>query len=282
MKSEKLDSLPTWLESFDDTERKGRIWEIGLLTGWRHYADGSYGAPNYERGLLVDRIVELTHPATILEIGTGRGLGAIAMVEAGRRYGVDLAVTTIDMLPSGRKQEWPIRREGADSVIRASRDEVWNRHFDSELTERIEQLTGLSTSVMPQLAAAGRKFDFIFIDGGHDPYAVISDVAWGLKLLRPGGVVLMDDFAPQDEYGIGTCLALPHLRNWFESVEVFHTEGLVYGGAENPAFPRGMTLLRNPKSEAESAQVSSLRLLWWRVVNRVFHYTYSRNSFPLK
>ena len=81
------ESLGSWLRTFADPVRRERIWKIGLLTGLRFDKERGYYPPNFERGLILDRLIELRRPQRILEIGTGRGLGSIAMSAAAETYG---------------------------------------------------------------------------------------------------------------------------------------------------------------------------------------------------
>jgi len=276
----KADQIPHWIKHFNDPERKSRIWEIGLLTGWRKYPDGSFGAPNFERALIMDRIIETTPVQDILEIGTGRGLGCVTMAQAGEYYGKDVSIITIDCTGPESKQDWPIRLNGVDHSRFASRNEIWDEHFNHKTTDKITQITGYSTDLLPRLVREGRKYDLIFIDGGHDPYSVISDLSNAMMLIRPSGIILMDDFAPLQEYGIGTCFAILHARRFFENVDVFPSEGMVFGGEDYEHFPRGMILLYGLKSN-DGRQVRKWRLLWWKIANYFFNRLFDNRSFPL-
>jgi len=44
----------------------------------------------------------------------------------------------------------------------------------------------------------GRKADFLFIDGDHDPYGVLADFDMYGHLVRPGGVIALDDVVNPD------------------------------------------------------------------------------------
>src|SRR6185295_10289635 len=94
-------------------------------------------------------------------------------------------------------------------------------------------------------------FDFIFIDAGHDLFNVAHDLAYSAVLLAPGGAILMDDFAPMEDFGLGTCVALTHARRLFAHCELFPSEGLVFGGTVHPEAPRGMIFLADRCGEVE-------------------------------
>ena len=121
--------LGPWLKNFADPVRRDRIWKIGLLTGLRQDKTRGYYPPNFERGLVLDRLIELRRPKTILEIGTGRGLGSFTMVNAAQTYGYECQVETCDLIPPSAPQEWAIEVDGKQEVRRASCAEIWGKHF---------------------------------------------------------------------------------------------------------------------------------------------------------
>lgn len=51
-----------------------------------------------------------------------------------------------------------------------------------------------SQVVLPRLLAAGRQFDLAFLDGNHRFEGVFVDLVYLGRLLRPGGVVFVDDY----------------------------------------------------------------------------------------
>lgn len=279
--NDSFSDIPKWLGDFNDNARKDRVWSLGLITGWRRYPDGSYGAPNFERALILDRLIEILNPKEFLEIGTGRGLGVFAVKAAAREYKCDVRVTTIDALGPDTRQSWPIQLGGDNKVITSSRDEVWGKYIDKELRSDVRQITGWSTKALPRLASHGNKYDLVFIDGGHDIDAVIHDLAYSLTMLKPGGAILMDDIAPLEDYGFGSCVATFVARKFIENISVFPTEGLVYGGAVNPYYPRGMALLWGEK-HFDQAKISRLKLVFWKLLGSMLWFGMQAKSFPLK
>ena len=269
-----------WLQSAGQAGCRDRIWKLGLLTGLKADDAGTFTPANFERALVLDRLIELHRPARILEIGTGRGLGCLSMAESARVHAAPARITTLDFLPADAPQRWPIEIDAARKILHASRDEVWGRHIDAALVEPLTQLAGPTTRTMPVLAREGAKFELIFIDAGHDLYSVVHDLAYGVKLLAPGGIILMDDFAPLEEFGLGTCVVVPQARRFFHRVETFPTEGLVFGGAAQPDAPRGMVLLSEPI--AQDVAVSRARLLAWRLAGFILRLCHAPQFFPLR
>lgn len=272
-------SFGDWLKNFDDAARKERVWKLGLLTGLRGEADGTFRPANFERGLVLDRVVELRKPRQILEIGTGRGLGSFAMAAAGRAYGVDLEITTADILPLSQPQDYALEIAGQRQRLRASCEEIWKAHLDPELTRRITPLTGRTTATLPRLVREGRRFDFVFIDAGHDLFSVAHDLIYSAQLLAPGGAILMDDFAPLEDFGLGTCVALTHARRLFAQVELLTSEGLIYGGAVRPEAPRGMLFLSELRGPIH---VRRSMFPLWRLAGFLLDRCYSPRFFPAR
>ncbi|MBI4665282.1 MAG: class I SAM-dependent methyltransferase [Nitrospinae bacterium] len=277
----KLKGVPGWLEKFHNDGLKTGVLKLGEVTGWRKRPDGKYGPANFERALVLDRLVNIMKPSTALEVGTGRGLGCLTMSRSAAEYGIDLKIATLDILSPDARQDWPIRVDGEDKVIIANRREVWSSRVDPSLQERVEQITGRTTELLPKLVEEGRRFDLIFIDAGHDAFSVVFDISCAMRLLNDGGAILLDDFAPLEEYGIGACMAAQHLKDWFTLVEIFKTDGLVYHYEDGqPAFSRGMVLVSGLKKRPPE-KASLWRALWWRMVSWALYKSARPGKFPI-
>jgi predicted O-methyltransferase YrrM len=61
---------------------------------------------------------------------------------------------------------------------------------------------GKSYDVLAQLITEHQQFDFIYVDGSHTAFDVMTDacMAWGL--LKQGGIMLFDDYLWQDVPGL--------------------------------------------------------------------------------
>ena len=261
-----------------DAAREQRILSIGALTGLR-CENGRFRRANFERGLLLDAIVTTARPREILELGTGRGLGAFCMAEAARLGGFATCITTVDTLTPDQAQHWPIEREGKREVIEASRREIWTTHLSADSRRMITEVTGATTVVLPQLQREGKRFDFIFIDAGHDLYSVVHDLSYSATRLSPGGCILMDDFAPAADYGFATCMVSAQARRAFQSVEVIVTEGTVYGETEIAGLPRSMALL---SGLSPGCAFSAGKLFFWKVAGKILDLCYRPSLFPLE
>ncbi len=64
----------------------------------------------------------------------------------------------------------------------------------AEFAPRIRAFKESSLTVLPQLLRAGERFDVIFIDGSHAYADVMIDSQLSWMLLKPGGVLIWDDY----------------------------------------------------------------------------------------
>ena len=263
-------ALGSWLRSFHDHAEKARVLEIGKLTGLKEEA-GRYFPANFERGLLLREIIRRRKPTRILELGTGRGLGILAMADQVQALAYESELVSVDIIPPASRQKWPICLDGQYGSEPRSVDEVWSRHF-AELQTLIQLRTGATTAVLPAFVKEGRKFDFIFVDAGHDVYSVFHDFGYSCLLLSEEGEILMDDFAPTEPFGLGTCIVAAHAARVFQQVEVVESNGLVFED-DYFGFTRGMVHLAGIKRtglELDSVSLLAARVLG-KAVEGLFH-----------
>ena len=269
--------LASWLRDFHDNAERLRVLEIGQLTGLREEA-GRYYPANFERGLLLREIVRRRRPQRILELGTGRGLGILCMADQVRALDCHAELVSVDIIPPDTRQHWPIFLDGQYSTQSRSIEEIWSRSFP-ELKALVTLRTGDTTAVLPALLKEGRKFDFIFVDAGHDVYSVFHDFAYCVLLLAERGEILMDDFAPMEPFGLGTCIVAAHAARIFEWVDVIESNGLVF--AENySGFTRGMVHLGGIKPG--KYKLGSLSLLAARILGKVVEGLFHPKILPLR
>jgi predicted O-methyltransferase YrrM len=57
-------------------------------------------------------------------------------------------------------------------------------------------MTDYSYVALARLISQRRQFDFIYIDGAHHNYEVITDAVMSWKLLKDGGIMIFDDYFP--------------------------------------------------------------------------------------
>jgi predicted O-methyltransferase YrrM len=91
-----------------------------------------------------------------------------------------------------------------------------NSHVDAGLRtleaagvrELVEFHAEGSEVVLPRLLMEGRSFDLAFVDGNHRFEGVVLDLVYCGRLLRPGGIVFVDDEQlPAVRRAVGFCVA---------------------------------------------------------------------------
>ena len=65
---------------------------------------------------------------------------------------------------------------------------------EAGLAELVEYHAKESQIVLPRFLSEGRCFDFAFVDGNHRFDSVFLDVIYLGRLVRPGGIVFLDDY----------------------------------------------------------------------------------------
>lgn len=126
---------------------------------------------NYQ--LIRDTVKRLAKNVSYLEIGTCEGGSAAAAFSTDS---IRLAVL-IDT--------WGIECGGSG---KGSPDHVVKLLGDAMRSTII--ITGESKAVLPTLT---HQFDLIFVDGDHSHEGCLSDMTNSLRLLAPGGIMLVDD-----------------------------------------------------------------------------------------
>jgi predicted O-methyltransferase YrrM len=71
------------------------------------------------------------------------------------------------------------------------------RRFDANIAEygrRVEKIKARSCEALARLATEFRRFDFIYVDGGHHSTDVYTDAALSWPMLVRGGILAFDDY----------------------------------------------------------------------------------------
>jgi predicted O-methyltransferase YrrM len=160
---------------------------------WRPVAPGA--GPEISTSLTdaeADKLRLLAAGADVLEIGSAYGFSAIVMALAGA------TVAAVD------PHRWLNSHEAMTANLAAY-----------QVSGRVDLRRGPSQTVLPQLAAEGRTFDLVWIDGDHEQAAVARDVALALPLLRPGSGILAchdhgEDTCPGVQAALDAVVGPPH------------------------------------------------------------------------
>lgn len=129
-----------------------------------------------------------------LEIGSYEGMSSCWMIE-----NTDTEVMVcIDT--------WEGGEEHANSQLDMGQVEERFDHNVQIAGERVSRdidltkLKGPSLIKLSELVTQGYSglFDFVYVDGSHRPKDVLSDAVLGFELLKPGGIMIFDDYCWSD------------------------------------------------------------------------------------
>ena len=112
----------------------------------------------------------------VIEIGLAYGSSALAVAEALVSLGTDDAVHVI-----------------IDPFQDHFNDTGWRAIVDAGLCDICSLERDRSQLVLPRLAAEGMVADATFVDGNHIFHNVFVDLYFLRELVRPGGVIVLDD-----------------------------------------------------------------------------------------
>ena len=134
----------------------------------------------------IEAILGVERPRRILEIGTWNGDRAIAMCKAAKTnhyYGFDLFEEASDQ---SDRDEFNVKRHFRVDLVEEKLLEAGLMPF---------LIKGNTRETLPEyIEKNGEIADFAFIDGGHSVETIWSDLEWVKKALKPGSLILMDDF----------------------------------------------------------------------------------------
>lgn len=139
---------------------------------------GAFFRPNYERGILLYHLIRSSGAKDVLEIGFGRGYGALCAAKAFHDSGIDGRVTSVDPGPAGCRtnEEWRAFHQALFGTF------SWASKF-------IDVKVGTSHDIVPDLPGT---WDLVYIDGDHSYEGTRLD--WELVKNRWNKHVLFDDY----------------------------------------------------------------------------------------
>ena len=117
---------------------------------------------------------------------------AVRTIEAGLGYGISALFVCEGLLSNGA----PDARHVVIDPHQDTRFASCGLQFLDEagVAGMVEHHTGESQIVLPSLVREGRRFDLAVLDGNHRFDAVFVDLYYLGRLLRPGGIVFVDDY----------------------------------------------------------------------------------------
>jgi predicted O-methyltransferase YrrM len=132
-------------------------------------------------------------PKAIFEIGTFRGRTALNFALNSPK---ECTVYTLDLPLEKRRAATGAKFSADEQLMEASAPGI--EYEDKDVAFKIEQLFGDSLDF--DFSPYHQSVDIVYVDGSHHYDAVCSDTRNALKMVRPGGCVIWDEFANYGEY----------------------------------------------------------------------------------
>jgi predicted O-methyltransferase YrrM len=132
----------------------------------------THNIPNFEKCLAA-----IPERKRFLEIGAYEGRSTCWLIQHMDKYGT---IYSIDPYPNMSEVE--------ERFIENTRQAVKGTSIISCLVK------DYSYGALAKMITQGQEFDFIYIDGDHDPAATLMDASMAWGMLKSGGVMLFDDY----------------------------------------------------------------------------------------
>ena len=160
-----------------------------------------YGGVNPGDRRALFYLVTALRPHCVLEVGTHIGASTLYIAQALKTTGIGATVTTVDLVDVNAANG-PWQQVGLPRTPESNAQMLGCR-------DRIDFRAQASLAFMHETT---QRFDLIFLDGDHSANAVYQEVAAGLRLLNPGGVILLHDYYPDARvmYPDGTIIFGPY------------------------------------------------------------------------
>ncbi|TAE54078.1 MAG: class I SAM-dependent methyltransferase [Bacteroidetes bacterium] len=125
-------------------------------------------------------------PASVLEVGTHIGCSTVHLALALRPF-TESRILSVDITDVNDPETQP-----------------WlsyhSKHAPREMTRRLgcgDQVRYHVEDSLQFMADTDQRFDFIFLDGDHAGATVYKEIPLALRILNPGGVIVLHDFFPE-------------------------------------------------------------------------------------
>lgn len=138
-------------------------------------------------------LVRRLQPQSVLEIGTHTGGSTLHIAMALkdlRKPGSQPRLVTVDRVDVNDPVTGPWVAWGRSA---SPRDMLLRLGCEQEMVDFVHARS------LDYLAGCDDAFDFIFLDGSHKKRTLCREIPMALRVLRPGGCVLLHDYHPRDE-----------------------------------------------------------------------------------
>lgn len=148
---------------------------------------------------IFNEAIGASNPSIIIEVGTWKGASAHNMLNICKIRGINTEIICVDTWLGSNDTLWldPNYR-GSLRLKNGYPSIFWQFVYNMIKTEMIDSVYPLpmtSTAAYYLLKRFEIKADLIYIDAGHEHDEVYTDLSLYYNLLRPGGVMVCDDYS---------------------------------------------------------------------------------------
>jgi len=151
-----------------------------------------------EEGMFLQKCVKDSNATTSLEVGLAFGCSALFICDALNKN-ENTRHTVLDPFQNDPNCPWK-NGAGLFNLNKAGFESI------------VEFYEEFSHFALPRLISEGKKVDFVFIDGNHTFDYTLLDFFYADLLLKPGGIVVLDDTAWPAVKKV--CSFIEHNRNY--------------------------------------------------------------------
>lgn len=107
--------------------------------------------------------------------------------------GVDRGVTLLPLALALAVEKEQFVYVGIDILLQESL-KLTLKYFPESISQRVFLIEENSLTALPKFVDQGTMFDAVLIDGDHNYHTVSQELQHVAKLVKPGGIILIDDY----------------------------------------------------------------------------------------
>jgi cephalosporin hydroxylase len=147
---------------------------------------------------ILNEAIGVSNPSVIIEVGTWKGASAHNMLNICKTKGINTEIICVDTWLGSNDTLWLDASYRAALRLKNGYPTIfWQFVYNMINTEMIDSVYPLpmtSTAACYLLKRFEVEADLIYIDAGHEHDEVYTDLSLYYNLLRPGGIMVCDDY----------------------------------------------------------------------------------------
>jgi SAM-dependent methyltransferase len=148
---------------------------------------------------IFEETIGAVKPTLIFEVGTWKGASAIHMAKLLQKFAIEGEIVCIDTF-LGSPEHWTYDGFRTGLNLKNGRAQLYTQFLSNVIHEGLQNVITpfpiSSTAAADVLRRTPARPDLVYIDAGHEYADVRRDIDLYWNLLRPGGVLIGDDFIP--------------------------------------------------------------------------------------